>query len=120
MGSALEALVVRHPEQFACIQHYLYTWAPLHYLLSNAATSIAAADREDLAAADVDHLAPASEDPQPLAVDLDLVARVEEAVGRKGARGVQVAEGCRERPATESSAAPMPARVRSGRTSLSY
>jgi len=46
VGSALEALVVRHPKQFACIQHYLYTWAPLHYLLSNAATSIAAADRE--------------------------------------------------------------------------
>lgn len=46
VGSALEALAVRHPEQFSCIQRYLYVWAPLHYLLSNAATSIAAADSE--------------------------------------------------------------------------
>jgi phosphoenolpyruvate carboxylase len=46
VGSALEALAAQHPEQFACIQRYLYIWAPLHYLLSNAATSIAAADHE--------------------------------------------------------------------------
>ncbi len=46
VGSALEALVAYNPEQFACLQRSLYTWAPLHYLLSNAATSIAAADRD--------------------------------------------------------------------------
>jgi phosphoenolpyruvate carboxylase len=46
VGSALEALSAQHPEQFACIQRYLYTWAPLHYLLSNVATSLAAADSE--------------------------------------------------------------------------
>lgn len=46
MGSALEALYTQHPEQFTSIQYYLYTWPPLHYILSNAATSIAAADIE--------------------------------------------------------------------------
>jgi phosphoenolpyruvate carboxylase len=46
VGSALEALAVRHPEQFASLQRYLYLWAPLHYLLSNAATSVAATDPE--------------------------------------------------------------------------
>jgi phosphoenolpyruvate carboxylase len=46
VGSALEALSAQHPEQFAYIQRYLYTWAPLHYLLSNVATSLAAADSE--------------------------------------------------------------------------
>jgi phosphoenolpyruvate carboxylase len=46
MGSALEALYAQRPEQFASIQHYLYIWPPLHYVLSNAATSIAAADME--------------------------------------------------------------------------
>lgn len=46
MGSALEALYAQHPEQFASVQHHLYIWAPLHYVLSNAATSIAAADVE--------------------------------------------------------------------------
>ena len=46
VGSALEALAAQHPRQFTEIQHYLYLWAPLHYVLSNAATSIAAADLE--------------------------------------------------------------------------
>lgn len=46
VGSALEALYAQHPQQFAGIQPYLYVWAPLHYILSNAATSIAAADIE--------------------------------------------------------------------------
>ena len=44
MGSALEALHTQRPEEFASIRHYLYIWPPLHYILSNAATSIAAAD----------------------------------------------------------------------------
>lgn len=46
VGSALKALAAQHPQQFTEIQHYLYLWAPLHYVLSNAATSIAAADIE--------------------------------------------------------------------------
>lgn len=46
MGSALAALYARYPEQFASVQHHLYLWAPLHDILSNAATSIAAADAE--------------------------------------------------------------------------
>jgi len=44
VGSALQALYAQHPEQFAAVRHHLYLWAPLHYSLSNAATSIAAAD----------------------------------------------------------------------------
>jgi phosphoenolpyruvate carboxylase len=44
VGSALERLLVEHPQQFALLSPHLYTWAPLHYALSNAATSIAAAD----------------------------------------------------------------------------
>ena len=55
-------------------------------------------DREHLAAADVDDLALAAEDPQPLAVDLDEIAGVEEAVGVERARRVQVAEHRRLRP----------------------
>ena len=46
VGSALEALYRQHPERFASMPPHLYTWAPLHYILSNAATSIAAADLE--------------------------------------------------------------------------
>jgi phosphoenolpyruvate carboxylase len=46
VGSALEALSTRYPEQFASLRHHLYLWAPLHYILSNAATSVAAADVE--------------------------------------------------------------------------
>jgi phosphoenolpyruvate carboxylase len=44
VGSALEALQAEHPGGFAQLSTYLYTWAPLHYALSNAATSLAAAD----------------------------------------------------------------------------
>lgn len=44
VGSALERLSVEHPEQFALLTPHLYTWAPLHYALSNAATCLAAAD----------------------------------------------------------------------------
>jgi phosphoenolpyruvate carboxylase len=46
VGSALEALAIQQPEQFACVQQSLYLWAPLHYVLSNAATSVAATDPE--------------------------------------------------------------------------
>ena len=44
VGSALERLLMEHPEQFALLSPHLYTWAPLHYALSNAATCLAAAD----------------------------------------------------------------------------
>jgi phosphoenolpyruvate carboxylase len=46
VGSALERLLVEHPRQFALLSPHLYTWAPLHYALSNAATCLAAADPE--------------------------------------------------------------------------
>jgi phosphoenolpyruvate carboxylase len=44
VGSALERLLAEHPAQFALLSRHLYTWAPLHYALSNAATCLAAAD----------------------------------------------------------------------------
>jgi phosphoenolpyruvate carboxylase len=44
VGSALEALHAERPDEFAGVSQHLYTWAPLHYALSNAATCIAAAD----------------------------------------------------------------------------
>ncbi len=44
VGSALEALQAERPDEFAGLLQHLYTWAPLHYALSNAATCIAAAD----------------------------------------------------------------------------
>jgi phosphoenolpyruvate carboxylase len=44
VGRALERLQSRHPDEFAQLSSHLYTWAPLHYALSNAATCIAAAD----------------------------------------------------------------------------
>src|SRR5580704_4185205 len=46
VGSALERLLVEHPQQFALLSPHLHTWAPLHYALSNAATCLAAADPE--------------------------------------------------------------------------
>jgi len=46
VGSALESLLAESPEDFAAMTSHLYTWAPLHYLLSNAATSIALTDIE--------------------------------------------------------------------------
>jgi phosphoenolpyruvate carboxylase len=45
VGSALERLADEHSDQFARLSTHLYTWAPLHYALSNAATCLAAADR---------------------------------------------------------------------------
>jgi phosphoenolpyruvate carboxylase len=50
VGTALEALLVERPEQFAQLPSHLYSWAPLHYALSNAATCVAAADPEMMAA----------------------------------------------------------------------
>jgi phosphoenolpyruvate carboxylase len=44
VGSALELLQAQSPQEFAQLSSHLYTWAPLHYALSNAATCIAAAD----------------------------------------------------------------------------
>ena len=44
VGSALEALLADRPREFAELSQHLYTWAPLHYVLSNAATCLAAAD----------------------------------------------------------------------------
>jgi phosphoenolpyruvate carboxylase len=46
LGGALEALQLERPDEFAQLATHLSTWAPLHYVLSNAATSIAAADPE--------------------------------------------------------------------------
>ena len=48
--------------------------------------------RMNLAAAHVNHLAPTAEDAQPLAIGLDEVARIEEAIGIERARRVQIAE----------------------------
>jgi phosphoenolpyruvate carboxylase len=44
VGSALERLLSEQPRQFGLLASHLYTWAPLHYALSNAATCLAAAD----------------------------------------------------------------------------
>ncbi len=46
VGSALEALQANDPQTFAAMYEHLLTWTPLHYILSNAATSIAAVDTE--------------------------------------------------------------------------
>jgi phosphoenolpyruvate carboxylase len=46
VGSALEALQTNDPQTFAAVGEHLLTWTPLHYILSNAATSIAIADTE--------------------------------------------------------------------------
>lgn len=46
VGSALEALQQHDPGAFASIMQHLLTWPPLHYVLSNAATTVAVADVE--------------------------------------------------------------------------
>jgi phosphoenolpyruvate carboxylase len=46
VGSALEELHMESPAGFAQVQQHLLTWPPLHYVLSNAATSIMTADVE--------------------------------------------------------------------------
>lgn len=45
LGSALEWLAEEDAASFAHIQTAARSWAPLHYLVSNAATSVATADR---------------------------------------------------------------------------
>jgi len=44
VGYALEQLQQQSPQSFVALKGHLYTWAPLHYVLSNAATSIALTD----------------------------------------------------------------------------
>lgn len=44
VGAALEWLHDRDPATFAQVREQNFVWAPLHYILSNAATSIATAD----------------------------------------------------------------------------
>lgn len=44
VGYALEQLKQQSPQSFAALGEHLYTWAPLHYVLSNAATSVALTD----------------------------------------------------------------------------
>jgi phosphoenolpyruvate carboxylase len=44
VGSALEQLEREDPEGFARLRRHLIGWSPLHYALSNAATSVAWAD----------------------------------------------------------------------------
>jgi phosphoenolpyruvate carboxylase len=46
VGSALERLSTHAPDVFATIQNTMTQWAPVHYLISNVATSLAATDRE--------------------------------------------------------------------------
>lgn len=46
VGSALERLQQEDPVAFAALCRQMIDWAPLHYVLSNAATSIATADPE--------------------------------------------------------------------------
>ncbi|MBP1464480.1 phosphoenolpyruvate carboxylase [Candidatus Chloroploca sp. M-50] len=46
VGSALERLKGEDQAAFAALSEHLITWAPLHYILSNAATSVATADTE--------------------------------------------------------------------------
>jgi len=43
-GSALEALRVERPEDFGLIRERDFSWAPLHHIVSNVATSIATVD----------------------------------------------------------------------------
>lgn len=44
VGSALEKLQEDDPDAFAAVHEQLGVWPPLHYILSNAATSVATAD----------------------------------------------------------------------------
>ncbi|MGQ9926330.1 MAG: phosphoenolpyruvate carboxylase [Chloroflexaceae bacterium] len=46
VGSALEHLHQSDPATFATLQQHFLGWAPLHYIFSNAATSVASADPE--------------------------------------------------------------------------
>jgi len=44
LGTALEALQTQDPAAFALLQSEFLDWPPLHYIISNAATSLATAD----------------------------------------------------------------------------
>jgi len=46
VGTALETLSEEDPEAFEHVREHMFTWAPLHYILSNAATSIATSDTD--------------------------------------------------------------------------
>ncbi len=46
VGSALEELYDQDAATFAAIKEHTFTWPPLHYILSNVATSIEIADQE--------------------------------------------------------------------------
>jgi phosphoenolpyruvate carboxylase len=50
IGSALEEVRTHHPRTFTAVREHLLTWPPLHYVLSNAATSIAIADEDIMGA----------------------------------------------------------------------
>jgi phosphoenolpyruvate carboxylase len=45
-GTALEWLRNAHPSTFETVKEQNFVWSPLHYILSNAATSLATADPE--------------------------------------------------------------------------
>lgn len=44
LGTALRCLAERDPDAYAALRSAVFDWAPLHYLISNAATSVATAD----------------------------------------------------------------------------
>ena len=44
VGTALEWLLSEDPSSFELVKEQNFTWSPLHYIISNAATSIATAD----------------------------------------------------------------------------
>jgi len=46
VGMAMSKLKAEQPEQFALLQKSLLDWAPLHYLISNVATSVSAVDMD--------------------------------------------------------------------------
>ncbi|MCC9658428.1 phosphoenolpyruvate carboxylase [Rhodopirellula halodulae] len=46
VGSALKKLQTECPDEFAAVKKSLRDWAPLHYLISNVATSVTAVDIE--------------------------------------------------------------------------
>ena len=45
-GTALEGLRTEHPSTFETVKEQNFVWSPLHYIISNAATSLATADPE--------------------------------------------------------------------------
>ena len=45
-GTALEWLYENHPSKFETLKKENFVWSPLHYIISNAATSLATADPE--------------------------------------------------------------------------